>query len=194
MEKFTKKLIILFVGLIIMSFGITLYLQAGFGADPITTLTSGVSKVLGISVGKASIVTMSFLMLIILIIDRKRIGIGTFANTFLTGVLIDLFMKINMNTSSTIFRLFLLFAGVVSFAIGLAMFIVSELGEGPVDVLMLIFKDRKGIGIERARLVVDTVLILLGFLMGANIGIGTITGTFFTGIIMGKTIKAFQKI
>lgn len=193
MEKFIKKLIILFVGLTIMSFGITLYLKAGFGADPITTFTSGVSKALDVSIGKASMISMSFLMLIILLIDRKRIGIGTFANTFLTGVFLDLFMKIDMNTSSTIFRLFLLLAGVLCFAIGLAMFIISELGEGPVDVLMLIFKDSKDIGIERARLVTDTVLIILGFLMGANIGIGTIAGTFFTGIIMGRTIVAFQK-
>lgn len=193
-DKFLmKKIAILIIGLIVMTLGISLYLKAEFGADPITTFVSGVSVVLNISVGNASLVSMTVLMLVVFFIDKQRIGIGTFANTFLTGILLNIFMGIIPNYSNLTYRLSILVMGVIFFAVGLTLFIISKLGEGPVDLLMLIFKDKNNINIEKSRLVTDVVLITSGFLMGAKLGVGTIIGTFLTGILMGQILKINEK-
>lgn len=176
-----------------MSFGITLYLKADFGVDPITTFASGVARVLNVSIGRGSQISMTFLMFIILFLDKRRIGIGTLVNAYLTGELLNLFMKININTSSIAIRLFLLSAGIILFGIGLAMFVISELGEGPVDAMILIFTDKYNLSFQRAKTIGDIVLVAAGYLMGSSIGLGTILGTILTGLIMGKTIGLYKR-
>ena len=183
------KLLVLFSGSVIMSYGITMYLKAGLGTDPITTLVEGVSKTMGISVGRASQLTSGLLIVVTFMIDRKRIGLGTFVNAFLTGELLNLFMNMDLNPTTIAMRLIVLAVGVITFAIGLALFIISKLGEGPVDALMLIFIDRTHMSIGKARIIVDTILVLGGAILGASVGVGTLAGTFLTGVIMGKTIK-----
>lgn len=183
------RLFVLFAGLVIMSYGITMYLKAGLGTDPITTFVEGVSKSMGISIGRASQLTCGILIIIIFMIDRKRIGLGTFVNAFLTGELLNLFMNMRINPSSITMRIIVLSIGIITFAIGLALFIISKMGEGPVDVIMLIFIDRTHMPMAKARIIVDLVLVLGGALLGAPIGVGTLAGTFLTGAIMGKTIE-----
>ncbi|MDR7869463.1 MAG: hypothetical protein RIN55_01300 [Tissierellaceae bacterium] len=188
-----RKFIILFLALIVMSFGITLYLKADLGVDPITTFASGVANVFNVIIGRGSQISMTLFLIIIFFLDKKRIGIGTLVNAYLTGELLNIFMKININTSSMTIRLLLLLAGIVLFGIGLAMFVISELGEGPVDAIILIFTDKYNLSFQKSKTIGDIILVVGGYLMGSSIGLGTILGTFLTGLIMSKTIELYKR-
>lgn len=192
-KSFMKKLLILTLGVSLMSFGIAMYLKADFGADPITTFTSGTSIFLNISIGRASQLSMSIILLIIFFIDRKRIGLGAFVNAFLTGEFLNQFMKIPIDSSSLFIRTLVLGIGIVGFAVGVALFIISDLGEGPVDIIMSMIIDKFKMTLVRARIIVDINLVILGYLLGATIGIGTILGVLLTGTVIGKTLECHQR-
>lgn len=170
-----------------------MYLKADLGVDPITTFASGVANVFNVIIGRGSQISMTLFLIIIFFLDKKRIGIGTLVNAYLTGELLNIFMKININTSSMTIRLLLLLAGIVLFGIGLAMFVISELGEGPVDAIILIFTDKYNLSFQKSKTIGDIILVVGGYLMGSSIGLGTILGTFLTGLIMSKTIELYKR-
>ncbi|MGO1470506.1 MAG: YczE/YyaS/YitT family protein [Tissierella sp.] len=188
-SSFLKKLLILTFGVTIMSFGISLYLKAGFGTDPITTFTNGSSIFLNISIGRASQLTMSIILAIIFFIDKKRIGLGAFFNTFLTGELLNMFMRLPMESSDLFIRSLLLAAGIVSFGFGVALFIISDLGAGPVDIIMSMIVDKFKISLQKSRIILDIILVIVGYLLGAPLGVGTILGVLLTGTVIAKTLE-----
>ena len=182
------------IGLMIMSFGIAMYLKAGLGANPLTTFTQGVAKTINISVGRASQFIMFCTMIIIFFIERERIGIGTIINAILTGEFINLFMKINFNNSMMIHNISILMIGILTFAIGLGMYVMAGLGEGAIDSIMIILQNRLNINIKKSRMILDIILVISGFLLGGDIGVGTILGMILTGIIMGRTMEIINRL
>ncbi|WP_055106853.1 YczE/YyaS/YitT family protein [Paenibacillus ihumii] len=184
------NLFLLFFGLMVMSFGIAMYLKAGLGANPLTTLTDGFSKTFSLSVGRALQVIMLSVVIGVFFIDKKRIGFGTIANAILTGVFVNMFMKvINFNQPILLFEIVILLIAVLSFAIGLAMYVSAGFGEGAVDAFMIIIRDRFNVNLKKARIILDIILVILGIIFGGSIGIGTVIGTFLTGVIMTKTLS-----
>lgn len=193
-HNFFQKVTLLMIGLMIMSFGIAMYLKAGLGANPLTTFTQGVAKTINISVGRASQFIMFCTMIIIFFIERERIGIGTIINAILTGEFINLFMKINFNNSMMIHNISILMIGILTFAIGLGMYVMAGLGEGAIDSIMIILQNRLNINIKKSRMILDIILVISGFLLGGDIGVGTILGMILTGIIMGRTMEIINRL
>lgn len=183
------NVLLLLFGLLIMSFGIAMYLKAGLGANPLTTLTDGISKTFNISVGRASQTIMIFVAIVVFFIDRKRIGIGTIANAVLTGLFINLFMNIHFHQPSLLFEIAILIIAILAFAVGLAMYVSAGLGEGAVDAFMIIIRDRFKVNLKNARIILDIALVVLGIILGGSVGIGTVLGTLLTGLIMSRTIN-----
>ena len=188
-----KKLLILTMGVTIMSFGIMMYLKAGFGTDPITTFTRGSSIFLNISIGRASQLVMGIILIIIFFIDRKRIGIGAFVNAFLTGESLNLFMRLPIESSNLFIRILILAIGIVTFGVGVALFIISDLGEGPIDIIMGMIIDHFKISLQKSRIILDIILVIIGRTLGAPLGIGTILGVLLTGTAIAKTLVINQK-
>lgn len=189
-----KNVIMLFIALIVLSFGVSMYLKAGLGTDSITTMVEGVSVKLNISVGHASQLSMSIVLVGIFILDRRKIGLGTFVNGLLTGVLLNFFMGVIENPSNLFQRGVMLAVGVVFFGVGLALFILSDLGEGPVDSIMSIIMEKFNFGVEKSRFILDASLVLIGYSLGAPIGIGTILGVSLTGTIIAHTINIYYHL
>lgn len=172
-----------------MSFGISLFIKADLGANPLTTFTQGISIISGISVGKSSQLLMIVTLFFVFVFDKKRIGVGTFVNAILTGIFIDFFMKMSINVSDLFFRVLFLTLAIVLFSVGLAIYVSSELGEGAVDAFMIIIRDKFNIILKHSRIILDAILVILGKLCGSRIGIGTILSILLTGPIMVQTMK-----
>ncbi|MFL8906262.1 YczE/YyaS/YitT family protein [Helcococcus kunzii] len=187
--KYVCRFIDLIIGLLIMSFGISLFIKADLGANPLTTFTQGISIISGISVGKSSQLLMIVTLFFVFVFDKKRIGVGTFVNAILTGIFIDFFMKMSINVSDLFFRVLFLTLAIVLFSVGLAIYVSSELGEGAVDAFMIIIRDKFNISLKHSRIILDAILVILGKLCGSRIGIGTILSILLTGPIMVQTMK-----
>lgn len=187
------RLIILFIGSSSLSFGIAMYLKADFGSDPLTTFLVGLSKILHISIGRSSQITMMITLIAIFFVDKKYIGLGTVINVFLTGELLNLFMGINLEIySSTAWRLLILAIGLLTYSLGLSIIILAGLGQGSVDSIMSIIKDKFNISVRKARIILDVFLLIIGVILGGPIGIGTGIGAFLNGPMMAGILKLFD--
>jgi uncharacterized membrane protein YczE len=81
-------------GVFIIGIGVGFMRYANFGIDPYMCFMNGLNiaifKKIGISFGTTFAVSSSILILVVLILDRSKIGLGTIAAIVLTGYVSDL--------------------------------------------------------------------------------------------------------
>ena len=92
------RLIILFVGLTIAHLGVTMFLLADLGADPFNVLVQGLFKQLSaftgwafLTHGRVHIAVCFVIILVLLIVDRSYIKLGTIVCMVFGGPIIDFF-------------------------------------------------------------------------------------------------------
>lgn len=191
-RKFMNRMLVLLLGLIILSSGIALFIKADLGADPYTTFNIGISDQLNLSFSITQISLNLLIFIFILFLDKTFINIGTIISLFCVGPLIEGFTFI-INTIlpgnyglGIRFMLLLLGCLIVSFGVGL--YIASDLGAGPYDILPLIVEKRKYLTYKWIRIILDVSCAVLGFMLGATVGIGT----FIVALCLGPGIEYFR--
>ncbi len=202
------RIIILFAGLVIAHFGVTLFLLSNLGADPFNVLIQGLLKTFldtGMSFLTHGITHMAVCFLIIialLVIDRSYIKIGTVICMACGGPIIDFFTwllsPLKISEMPFVVKLFFLASGCVILAFGMTIVIKSEAGTGPNDLVAVVISDksRKSFGI--IRIITDFSFVVLGALQGGIWGIGTLVCAFLVGptanFFLPKSEKIVNKI
>lgn len=149
---------------------------------------------MGVSFGNLQLLMNILLLVIITFISRNYIGIGTIVNMVLVGYISDLFISIFSSMSelslSLSTRIILLVVGVVMSSLGVAMYMHSDMGVAPYDAIPAIIENKtnKKIPFNKGRIFVDFLAILIGFLFGTTVGVGTI----ITACFMGPLIQYFK--
>lgn len=166
-------------GLAMFGVGIALILQAELGAAPWDMLHKGISERTGISVGVV-IVFIGFLLLMLWIPLRQRVGIGTILNAIEIGLVVDLVSPHLPETDRLLARIAFLVVGVLIIAVGSGFYIGAGLGAGPRDGIMVGLSQR-GISVRLARTVVEFVVGVGGIVLGIRPGVGTLIFMFGIG-------------
>lgn len=191
-KGFLLRCIIVIVGLAIEGFGIAAYYFSGLGSDPASVLIDGVHSILNISYGNATYIVMGIVLVLIIPFSKKYLGISTVLNALLLGSFINLFgnMFENLIYEPSLFvKIVILLIGILSLGVGLGIYLSADLGVGPLDILMLISADLIKQPLSRTRIFFDFIFVVIGVLMGGIVGIGTVAGIAFTGIIIQHTLK-----
>ena len=190
------RLIILFVGLTIAHLGVTMFLLADLGADPFNVLVQGLFKILSgltgwafLTHGRVHIAVCFVIILVLLIVDRSYIKLGTVVCMVFGGPIIDFFSLL----LSPIFEavdsfgllLVLLALGCVILAYGMTIVIKSNAGTGPNDLVAVVISDKLKKKFSIIRVIVDFSFVAAGFLMGGVFGIGTLVCAFLVGPVAG---------
>ena len=185
----TKRVILLLIGLTIAHLGVTLFLLADLGSDPFNVLIQGLFRFLpwpGFMTHGYVHMGVSFLIiLVLLVVDRNYIRIGTLLCMFLGGPIIDVFTillggLINAQSAMAL-RLVALVAGCVILAFGMTIVIQSKAGTGPNDLVAVVISDKTRWKFGVVRICVDVCFALAGFLLGGTVGLGTIICAFLVG-------------
>ena len=79
----TKPVILTTLGNVLIGLGVAILNVAGFGIDPFTSMTTGVSNLLGIGLGVFQMSLNIVMYIPVLMINRKAFGIGALINLFL---------------------------------------------------------------------------------------------------------------
>ena len=184
-----KRVILLLIGLTIAHLGVTLFLLADLGSDPFNVLIQGLFRFLpwpGFMTHGYVHMGVSFLIiLVLLVVDRSYIRIGTLLCMFLGGPIIDVFTillgsLINAQSAMAL-RLVALVAGCVILAFGMTIVIQSKAGTGPNDLVAVVISDKTRWKFGPVRICVDVCFALAGFLLGGTVGLGTIICAFLVG-------------
>ena len=186
-----KNAILAAFGLFIFGFGVYLTIQANLGAAPWDTFNLGLSKTLGIKYGTASI-SISFVIILIDVLMKEKIGIGMFLDAIVVGKTVDFFNWIDLVKPQT--SLPLCIACILSglFIMGFSQFIYmkAELGCGPRDTVAVGLKRRmEKVPIGLIVIGMLSFATLMGWILGGPIGIGTIICAALTGPFMQIAFK-----
>ena len=169
-------------GLLISAVGITMMLQANIGLEPWSVLQKGMSLFFGMTYGTAAMI-VGAVVIAIAIACGESFGIGTLANIFLAPYFIDLLLWLDCfpQMPSLWGGILMLLLGMELLAIGTWMYMKSALGSGPRDALMVVLARKTGRSVGLCRITVELIAIFVGWLMGGQVGIGTV----ITGVGVG---------
>lgn len=191
MNNYVKRIIKLIFGLFLYSLGSFLTIQANIGLAPWEAFSMGGAYLTHISYGNIVVITG----LIIIVIDfalKEKIGFGTILNAILIGKFVDLiqFTNIIPKMSNLGLGLLMLLLGQVVICFGSYFYIGSSLGCGPRDALMIALGKRMPkVPIGAVRGLLEGTVLIIGWLLGAKIGIGTAIYVLGIGFILQFTFK-----
>jgi len=180
----------LFVGLFLYGMGIALIVRGELGVAPWDVLTQGIAKQTGLNFGLITIIT-SGVVLLLWIPIRQRPGFGTVMNALLVGPFADLGLWLIPPGLDLWVRALLLPAGIVVLAIATGLYIGAHFGPGPRDGLMTGLHRVTGWRIWIVRTGIEVVVLAAGWLLGGNVGIGTLAFAVLIGPLCGYTIPLF---
>ena len=191
MKKYASiaiRLIKFFAGLAIIQLAVAMFLQIGIGSDSFTVFMQGLSKVLGISVGMANLVLTFVLLIFVFWLDKSQFEVGMVLAVVFAGVILDGMTRIvnqvlPANPSLPLALVeFMISCMVVS--IGFPLLKSAGIGVAPNDALYLAISKKTGKPYGIVRVCVDACYLVLGFLCGGVIGIGTVICTVVIGPMM----------
>ena len=196
LDVFIKKVIVAFIGIMFMGFGIAFNAIAAFGNDPISVLYDGIKNFASIDLGNASMMVNCVLLLIIFLLDKRYINIGTFLYAFTLGLFINWGTCIYIFLSlpeSIVVRIFSSILGCLLLFVGIAIYIIVNFGLDTWSGVTVILSEKVNISYKFAKIFMDAMCLLIGAVLGGKTGIATILAVLLGGPLIEKFKKMLDK-
>lgn len=187
-----KRLLQLYVGLVLYGLSCAMYMHCGLGADPWDVFHLGVAKVLSMNVGTVMIVTGA-LVLLLWIPLRQRPGLGTLSNVVVLGLAAAAALAVMPPLTSLLARSLMLAAAILLNAIATVMYICAGFGPGPRDGLMTGLHRRTGISLRLIRTLIEVTVLVIGWWLGGNAGPGTLIYALTIGPLIQFFLPLFRQ-
>ncbi len=174
-----SRVAILTFGLFIFGLGDALLIQSNLGNTPWSVLAQGISERLDITMGWSTF-GIATIVLALWIPLREKPGFGTLLNIIVISIAIQVgvtYFPLQDNFFSALSSVLL---GIALVGIGSTLYITCGLGAGPRDGLMVALHNRTGVRIGRVRFGIEGSVLVLGALLGGQVGVGT---ALFAGLI-----------
>ena len=185
-----RRLSVLTVSLIVIGICVAVFKTVGFGTDPCSTFTLGVSARTGVSFGTCQLVFNLLMFLPVIRFDLSRIGVGTVANMVGVGYIADACMRligphIPPEGFSMAARILMFTVSMAAFLVAAAFYMVVDLGVAPYDAIpQLIAAHTDRLSAHAVRMLWDISVLSAGFLLGSTVGLTTL----ITGFCLGPAI------
>lgn len=189
----STRLTQLVLGLMLYGIADALMIRAAIGVDPWTVFAQGLAGLTGIGIGwLTNLIGLAVLLLWIPL--RQRPGAGTLLNVLLVGSSIELGLWLLPSPTALWLQIVYFAAGLVLLAVASGLYIGARLGPGPRDGLMTGIHSRLGWPIWIARMSVEGSVLLVGWLLGGDVGVGTVVFAVAIGPLCGLTLPLFARL
>jgi len=183
----TRRIIQLLVGLFFYGFAIAMMVRAAVGVAPWDVLTQGILAQTGLSFGLITFIVSLFVMLLWIPI-RQKPGIGTVLNVLLIGPAAEVGLAVLPAVDHLALRILLFAGGLLLLAVATGLYIGARFGPGPRDGLMTGIHHRWGVRIWIVRTSIEVVVLSIGWMLGGNVGLGTLAFALLIGPMVNITI------
>ncbi len=167
-------------GLSLFGLGEGLLIVSFTGASPWSVLAQGISLNVNLSIGTITLL-ISVAVLILWIPLGQKPGMGTIFNALIIAIMIDLCIKYVPTPSNYIHQLLLAVISVIMVGIGGGIYLVSNLGAGPRDGLMIGLQKLTNFPIAAVRATLEISVVSIGWYLGGTVGVGTLLFAFGIG-------------
>ena len=195
-----------FIGLFIMTIGISLSVKSDLGVSPVSSIPYTITCVWGIEMGKATILFHCALVVIQIIILRRsfkiknllQVAVGIVFGYFTTFC--DYCVSFLPSTDNLIIRLIMTLASAVLVALGIFLYVPADImplaGEGTMQAV----SDITGVEFSKVKIAFDVTMVaisltvcLIAIHSMGSVGAGTIISSVLVGLILGVITKLFGK-
>jgi len=163
------------------------------GASPWSVLAQGISLNVNLSIGTITLF-ISIVVLLLWIPLRQKPGMGTILNALIIAIMIDLCIKYVPTPSNYIYQLILAVISVIMVGIGGGIYLVSNLGAGPRDGLMIGLQKITNFPIAVVRATLEISVVSIGWYLGGTVGVGTLLFAFGIGPCVALGLFLVDKI
>ena len=192
-SEYFKRWCVCMIGLLMCGTGSYFTVQASaVGIGAWETFQTGLSLSTGILYGNCTVM-VSFAIILVDLLLKGKIGIGTLCNAVIIGKTVDfwhLVFDFLSPAQSLPVGLIYLLSGQLLNAFGSYLYMKPALGCGPRDTLMVILAQRfPKVNIGIVRFCMELCVFFAGVLMGAPYGWGTVFAMAITSFIMQAVFK-----
>ena len=180
-------------GLSLFGLGEGLLIVSFTGASPWSVLAQGISLNVNLSIGTITLL-ISIAVLILWIPLGQKPGMGTIFNALIIAIMIDLCIKYVPTPSNYIHQLILAAISVIIVGIGGGIYLVSNLGAGPRDGLMIGLQKITNFPIAVVRATLEISVVSIGWYLGGTVGVGTLLFAFGIGPCVALGLFLVDKI
>ncbi|WP_223595055.1 YczE/YyaS/YitT family protein [Neobacillus bataviensis] len=187
--------VLFFLGLIFFGLGNAIAVKVKYvGLHPWEVLNVALYQHFGLTIGTWGVICGLFLIIVSLFVDRRYISIGTILNALCIGPIMDFFLWLDIlpKATNTWVDYFILLSGIVITGIGGGMYVAAGIGAGPRDGFMLSISDKSKLSVSQARIIVESLVLVFGFLLGGPIFIATFIYTFIQSPVFQRSLKFFK--
>ena len=180
-------------GLTLFGLGEGLLIVSFTGASPWSVLAQGISININLSIGTITLL-ISLAVLVLWIPLGQKPGMGTIFNALIIAIMIDLCIKFVPTPSNYIYQLILAIISVITVGIGGGIYLVSNLGAGPRDGLMIGLQKLTKLPIAVVRAALEISAVSVGWYLGGTVGVGTLLFAFGIGPCVALGLYLVDKI
>ncbi|AWW25452.1 YitT family protein [Acetobacterium carbinolicum] len=193
MAEYILRFLKLNFGLFLYGLGIIVTMRANIGYAPWEVLHSGISQTLGVSIGLINTAVGALIVALVFLLGEK-IGLGTIFNMFMIGLFMDLILFLDFIPLFNHFWIGTLvhILGLFIISLGTYFYISSAFGAGPRDSLMVAITRKTGLPVGLCRGIVEISVVLIGWLLGGMVGLGTVISAFSIGFCVQITFRLLR--
>ena len=188
-----KNVVVMLLGFLVMSLGITLIMDSQLGLFPWGVLHQGISTVIPLTFGQVTSYLGFIVLFFSVLFFKTNIGPGTILNILMVGPMIDLFdLMVNLPNDGYVFKTIFFLVGLILMSIGKALYISAKLGAGPRDGLFVGVSRVFKVEVKYVKPIIEVIVLASGYLLGGLVGIGTIITMFMSGYLVQTFFKLFK--
>ena len=193
MKGFYKRFGNLIFGLFLYALGIAITMKANLGYAPWDVFHQGISNMIGITIGNASIL-VGLIICVTVALAGEKLGLGTILNMILIGFFLDLILALDRIPLMKDFLpgVIMMIVGLFVISIATYFYLGSGFGAGPRDGLMVVLERKTGLPVGLCRAILESMVVFLGWLMGGPVGLGTAFAAFGIGFCIQVTFMLFK--
>jgi uncharacterized membrane protein YczE len=191
-NRLIRDFLVIQIGFALFGLSIAMLIRSNLGTSPWAVLEVAFSQLTGITPGRMSII-VGFVVLVGALALREKIGWGTLSNILFIGLWEDMFLgMIPSVENNLLIQASMLLAAIFIMGIASAIYIGVDAGAGPRDSLMLALHRTTGVSIRLARGTIEIIVVLVGWLLGGPLGIGTVIFAVLIGPSVQWAFKLFR--
>ncbi|SOD64107.1 Uncharacterized membrane protein YczE [Streptomyces zhaozhouensis] len=173
MSRLSRRLVQLYLGLLLYGASAALLLRAGLGLVPWDVFHQGVGERTGLSLGLVVNIT-GLLLLLLWWPLRERPGLGTVSNVLLVGLSLDATAALVPPVTPLAGQIPLMLGAVALNGLATGLYLSARFGAGPRDGLMTALSRVTGRSVRLVRTSIEIAVLAVGIALGGTAGAGTV--------------------
>ncbi|WP_078430557.1 YczE/YyaS/YitT family protein [Alkalihalobacterium alkalinitrilicum] len=193
-----RRIGIYLVGLAITALGIALIILSFIGAGPWDTVAVGMNNYFGLTIGTWAIFSQVIFLVITRILEKTRLRIESIIPIVIRSCFLDIWVYLVLRNVDFSFswevQWITFITGLILTGVGMGIYMEAQFPKTPIDGLMVAISNRFGWSFNVSRTCIEVSGVILGFLLGGPVGLGTLLTALFLGKIIQVSNHRIKKV